>query len=176
MNAAVALCAAEVLVHDHLFSISDVAFREGLRDARWPGRMEVISENPTIILDGAHNAAGSTALADSLTSVSRRRLFVVVGVMRDKDIISILGPLLPLADKVFAVEPALDRALASAELAAFCHKQGKDAVDAGDVAHGVDLARLEAEREDVIVVCGSLFTVGQARAHLVNRPCRQIRA
>ena len=165
VNAATALAAAELLAAG--YPVSDAALRNGISLARWPGRMEYFPGPPRLILDGAHNPAGARALAESLAGVARRRLIVVAGVMGDKDADGILAPLLPLADEVVAVTPAVERGLPSAELAALCRRRGVSVADGGGVPEGLALARTMAAAEDLILVCGSLFTVGEARSALL---------
>lgn len=174
MNAASALCAAELL-RESGFSLDEAALRQGIESAYWPGRMEFFGESPRFLLDGAHNTAGGESLAEALADVPRDRLFIVAGVMGDKDAAGILSPLLPLAARVFAVSPRLERAMPSAELALLCRGEGAVCVDAGTVAAGLTLARDAAGSDDVVLVCGSLFTVGEARAVLLAErfePCR----
>lgn len=168
VNAAVALCAAELLTTQG-FALNASVLRRGIESARWPGRMERFGDAPGIVLDGAHNAAGAEALAEALTDVPHARLFLVVGVMGDKDVEGTLAHLLPLADSVFAVCPALERALPSDELASLCRKGGAKAIDAGEVAAGLALAARAAGPADLVLVCGSLFTVGEARAYLLEQ-------
>jgi dihydrofolate synthase/folylpolyglutamate synthase len=174
INAAMALCAAELLTSLG-FGLDEPALRRGIDSARWPGRMETFGVSPQFLLDCAHNAAGAEALAESLADIPYSRLFLVVGIMGDKDIAGILAPLLPLADHVFAVSPAIVRALPSDELAAMCRDRGTEAIDAGEVAAGLSLAGTAAGPADLVLVCGSLFTVGEARASLLAQqfePCR----
>lgn len=166
VNAATALAAAELLAAGR--PLGDETLRHGIAQARWPGRMEYFAGPPRIILDGAHNPAGAEALADSLAGVPRRRLIVVAGVMGDKDAAGILAPLLPLADEVVAVTPAVERGLPSAELAALCFQRGVTAADGGPVPEGLTLARRSAAEDDLVLVCGSLFTVGEARSVLLS--------
>ncbi|CAG0977107.1 dihydrofolate synthase / folylpolyglutamate synthase [Geobacteraceae bacterium] len=168
VNAATALAAAELLSAEGQ-PLRDEVLRAGIAQARWPGRMEFFAGSPAIILDGAHNPAGALALAESIAHVPCRRLIVVVGVMGDKDVGGILAPLLPLAHEVVAVTPTVERGLPSAEIAAFCRQQGVSAVDGGTVTDGLALARSRARAEDLILVCGSLFTVGEARSALLDQ-------
>lgn len=168
-NAAVALAAAELLGAAG-FPVTPQAMRTGIEEARWPGRMELFPGEPRILLDGAHNPAGAAALADALREIPRERLFLVAGVMGDKELSGILGPLLPQVDRVFAVMPALERALPAGELAAFCREAGVAAEDAGSVEQGISMARCAASPGDLVLVCGSLFTVGEARGILLSRP------
>jgi dihydrofolate synthase/folylpolyglutamate synthase len=167
-NAAAALCAAELL--DALgIDLDAAALKNGIEKARWPGRMEMVSDSPRILLDGAHNPAGGLALAEALGNIPRERLLLVAGVMGDKDAEGILGPLLPLVDEAFAVFPALERALPSGQLAEFFRSRDIRCIDAGTVAAGLNRAKKMAGPADLILVCGSLFTVGEARAYLLAR-------
>ena len=173
-NAATALCAAELLALQG-FPLDQTVARAGLERAFWPGRMEMIGASPRILLDGAHNPAGAAALAEALSDIHRGRLILVVGVMSNKDVDGILSSLLPLAHHVLAVTPAMPLAFSSADLADSCIAAGGRAVDAGTVAGGLEIAFREANTEDLILVCGSLFTVGEARAILLSKkfePCR----
>lgn len=169
-NAAAALCAAELLA-EMGFACDDSALREGIAAASWPGRMENFYRNGVrIILDGAHNPAGAMALAEALADIPRRRLVLVVGLMGDKDCAGILGPLLPLADVVIPVSPALERAMPAASLAEFCRNSGaRDVTIGGGVADGLAQACRKAAADDLVLVCGSLFTVGEARAALLSK-------
>jgi dihydrofolate synthase/folylpolyglutamate synthase len=173
-NAATALCAAELLALDGFPIDRDVA-RAGLERAFWPGRMEMIGTSPRILLDGAHNPAGAAALVEGLSEIHRERLIVIMGVMSNKDVEGILTPLLPLTERVLAVAPGMPLAFSSADLAERCASAGIHATDAGTVARALEIALREAGSEDLILVCGSLFTVGEARAILTSRkfePCR----
>jgi dihydrofolate synthase / folylpolyglutamate synthase len=167
-NAASALAAAELLSGAG-FPVSEDALRAGIERARWPGRMELFPGEPRLLLDGAHNPAGAAALAEALAEIPHERLFLVVGVMGDKDLSGILSPLLPLADRVFCVSPAIERALSAADLAAFCRAGGADSEAAGSVGQGLEAAKKAAGPGDLVVVCGSLFTVGETRSLLLAR-------
>jgi dihydrofolate synthase / folylpolyglutamate synthase len=167
-NTACALAAAELLTGAG-FALDPQVLVAGVERACWPGRMELFPGRPALLLDGAHNPAGAAALAEALVQIPRHRLLMVVGVMGDKELSGILDPLLPLTDAVFAVAPAIDRALPAADLASFCRSRGAVAHDAGTVARGISLAQAEAAPDDLILVCGSLFTVGEARGILLSR-------
>jgi dihydrofolate synthase / folylpolyglutamate synthase len=166
-NAATALCAAEVL-NGRGLTVTSAAARHGLEQASWPGRMELFPGPPRILLDGAHNPAGAAALAESLTAVPRERLILLIGMVGDKDVAGILSRLAPLADRLLTVCPAVPRGLAAEALAARCQSLGYEATAAGTVINGLDSAGSIAAPNDLIVVCGSLFTVGEARARLVH--------
>jgi len=157
------------------FPVADGAIRRGVAAARWPGRMEIFPGPPRVMLDGAHNPAGAAALADSLADVRYRRLLLVVGVMADKAWQELIAPLLPLAAAVIAVAPSLERALPAETLAEFIRQGGVEAVIGGEVGHGLELASAMAGDDDLVLVCGSLFTVGEARSRLTGREFSPIR-
>lgn len=173
-NAATALCAAELLDAEGL-RVTPEAARGGIEAACWPGRMELFSGPPRVLLDGAHNPAGAAALAESLADIPRDRLILVTGMVGDKDADGILASLLPLADLVIAVTPSIPRGLPSRELAERCRNLGCPAEDGGGLAEGLDRALSEARPGDLVLVCGSLFTVGEARARLCNIPFEPFR-
>jgi dihydrofolate synthase/folylpolyglutamate synthase len=167
-NAALALCASELLDRQG-FPVTVDAARKGIEQAFWPGRMEMFPGPPRVILDGAHNPAGSEALAGILSDIPREALILVIGMVGDKDVNGILAPLLPHADRIIAVSPAVPRGLPSHELAERCRKLGHRTVDAGGVSAGLKIAFSIASANDLVLVCGSLFAVGEARARLLAR-------
>jgi dihydrofolate synthase/folylpolyglutamate synthase len=166
-NAALALAAAELLGNLG-FPSSEATLAAGVGQACWPGRMELLKGEPPILLDGAHNPAGAAALAEALTAYRYRRLLLVAGVMGDKDARAIFAPLAALAYKAYAVTPAVERALDGVELSGILQEIGITAIACGSVANGIETARREAGEDDLILVCGSLFAVGEAKALLAG--------
>ena len=133
---------------------------DGIAEARWPGRIEHVSPNPDIILDGAHNPAGARALARYLERFyGGRRIWLVYGAMRDKAIDEVAGILFPLATELVLTAPDTSRALRPEALAEFA---GRGHIEP-TVEAAIDYARTHAADEDVIVITGSLFVVGEAR-------------
>jgi dihydrofolate synthase/folylpolyglutamate synthase len=173
-NASCAICAAELLADYGIVANPD-SCRLGVSRATWPGRMELFKGTPSIILDGAHNPGGSRVLASSLPDIPHNSINVVFGVMKDKDVTSILEPLIPLASKLFAVSPSLDRAMPADELASIIRSMGSSCTVAGGVEDGVRMALADSSSDDLVLVCGSLFTVGEARGFLLGKPCELVR-
>lgn len=167
-NLATAICAAELLNQQGI-TLSPENVRTGAEQAFWPGRMELFAGPPRVLLDGAHNPAGAKALAEALAEIPRKALILVTGVVGDKDAEGILAPLLPLADSVITVSPSVPRGLGSQELAEQCRALGYRAIAAGGIAQGLETAFNQAHPEDLILVCGSLFVVGEARARLLSQ-------
>ncbi|HAR95384.1 MAG TPA: bifunctional folylpolyglutamate synthase/dihydrofolate synthase [Deltaproteobacteria bacterium] len=158
-NAAIALCAAELLSRSGL-DLSPDKIRAALSTVQWPGRLEMAAENPPVLLDAAHNPHGAQSLAAFLKAhYGDRRIILVFGVMRDKDWKEILNLLLPLASDIILTRPAIERA-APPELLA---RSVPGATLADDVKGALSMARKRAVEGDIIVVTGSLYTVGEAK-------------
>ena len=155
--------------------LPETALRDGISGAHWPGRMEAVPGNPPLLLDGAHNRAGALALAEALAEYRYRKLFLVLGIMADKDVSGIVSVLAPLAATCYCVAPAIDRAMDDVTLAAVITDLGIPARACGSVANGIRSAQRDAETGDLILVCGSLFTVGEAKAWLAGAEFEGIR-
>jgi dihydrofolate synthase/folylpolyglutamate synthase len=127
------------------------------------GRLEIRSRVPYIIYDVSHNAAG---LRETVRTLSKFRdkfqnVFVVFGVMKDKNFDAMLDVLKPFATTVIAVQPNVERALAASDIKRLCEAKGIAAINAGSVQHGVEQARLEMTSKDLMLVIGSFFTVAE---------------
>lgn len=164
-NVAVAVAAAEILAKNGI-NITTSALTKGIENASWPGRMELITGLPRILLDGAHNPAGASALAEALVDYSYTRLLVVTGVCNDKDVERIFDPLLPHIDALYTVTPNVDRALKDTELSEYFFNKGVLSQPCGSVVAGVRKACIDASADDLVLVCGSLFVVGEVKAWL----------
>ncbi len=165
-NAALALAIIEILIQKGL-EVSSPHIRQGLKKASWPGRMQVMSEGPKIVLDGAHNPAAMRALAHCLRKeFNYQKLILVVGVMKDKDIGPLLRAIVPSSDYVFYTRPIYPRAAEPEILMAKASLLDKPGETVPTLKGALELARKIAGPEDLILVSGSLFTVGEALAHL----------
>lgn len=173
-NAGTAIAAAEALGKVG-YPVPEHAVTSGIATASWPGRMEKFSGQPMIILDGAHNPAGAAALAAELRELPAQRLVAVLGVMSDKDLEGILSPVTEIFSSYVAAEPSVGRAQSSEELAARLQSLGLSAVSGGSVARSLETARISAGEEGVVIVFGSLYLVGEARAYILGRHYRGIR-
>jgi dihydrofolate synthase/folylpolyglutamate synthase len=167
-NAALALAVLELL-RTRGFAIPENAIREGLAQTRWPGRLEQMSQDRRVWLDGAHNPAAARALARMLAH-SRRggRLFLVMGIMADKEVDAILARLAPLAQTVICTSPRYFRAEPPAELARRAQALGAVALVEPEIPGAIRRAQELAGPQDKIVITGSLFTVGEAKAYFDN--------
>ncbi|MBN1103666.1 MAG: bifunctional folylpolyglutamate synthase/dihydrofolate synthase [Deltaproteobacteria bacterium] len=161
-NAALALAVVEVLRRKG-FGISSGNIREGLRHPQWPGRLHVVSMEPLIVLDGGHNPAAVRILADSVRRDFRyERLILVLGVMQDKDIRGIVRAIVPVADYVICSRPEYYRAASPEDLWKESRSLGRQGELAPTLAGAIEKAKRLARSRDMILICGSLFTVGEA--------------
>ena len=135
---------------------------DGIANTWWPGRLERVKEQPEIILDGAHNPAGTRALASYIRRFYKgRRIWIVYGVMRDKAVVEMSEMLFPLADRVIVTAPANSRAMPPESIPA------PGAVITQTVPEALAMLS-QAQPADAIFIAGSLFVVGEARALLIQ--------
>jgi dihydrofolate synthase/folylpolyglutamate synthase len=160
-SAAVAACEALSLFKVH---IPMEAIREGVAEAFWPGRLEVVRTRPFVLLDGAHNGDSALRLARFLEREFKDlRKWLVFGVSEDKNIKDIARQLEPVVDSVILTRSASPRA-ADPEKALKPYFKKSPVVTTRSVEEALDVLQREIKGEEVAVVTGSLFVVAEARA------------
>lgn len=162
-NIACAL-AAVVQLRSRGFKIPDRAVRDGISKLRWPGRFDVISSSPTVVLDCAHNPDGAAVLKDALAGLDYSELILVIGMMRDKDIDAFLAELAPAASQIIFTAPLNERAADPALLKDRAVKYGITSETVVPVREACARAMELARPEDAVCITGSIFTVGEAMA------------
>jgi dihydrofolate synthase/folylpolyglutamate synthase len=144
------------------YSISQSAIKEGLEKVKENtglyGRWDVIQEKPMLICDTAHNEDGVKQIVTQLSSLSYKTLWLVWGMVDDKDHHKILS-LLPKSAKVIACQPDIPRALSSEKMAELFRNSGFDCQEISEVGNAIHFCLEKAEPEDLIYVGGSTFTV-----------------
>jgi dihydrofolate synthase/folylpolyglutamate synthase len=165
INATTALGAMEVL-EELGYRVSTDAMMDGLREVEWPGRLEMVSSSPRVILDGAHNPAGALVLKESLEKEFQyHHLILLIGIMKDKDIRSMLHLLSSLANHIILTKPHTDRATPPFVLKKALGQNGKKAEIAEDLKEAIERGLALTQKEDLLCITGSLYTVGEARAY-----------
>ena len=154
------------IMHDHTpLSINNRALREGFRDAAFQtglmGRWQTIGTSPLTICDTAHNAHGLTDAMAQVEELATRELWMVLGVVSDKDVDSIL-PLMPRGAHYVFTRAKVERALPAEVLAAKFKEAGIEGEVVEDVREAVTYARSRADKQDVVYVGGSTFVVAEA--------------
>ena len=130
--------------------------------------MEVVSEHPWVLLDGAHNVHGVTALAQSLREAGNGTKYTFfMGVMADKDYETMVDLILPLAKRIYALEPDSDRALSAEKLCGLIRQKGGNADVCADARQLSELVYAQPQDEKCVIF-GSLYLIGEIRQRLKN--------
>ena len=155
-NAVLALTVIKVLRDERQVEISNEAMRRAFLNTRWPGRIEKIKDNPIFIIDGAHNEDGARSLSKALEKHFK-------GMLKDKDIDSVLEILIDKFDKVITTTPDSDRAISCNELKEKIEKHVNDVTAIPKIEDAVKYALKNAKEDDVIISAGSLYMIGHVR-------------
>lgn len=163
-NLKTALATLEILRKSGAVKLDREALYKGLKRARQPGRFEVISEDPLVIIDGAHNEAGAQALQETMAQhFAGKKILLVAGILADKEIDSIVKFLTKITDHIIVTEPDNPRKLAAEKLAEHVAEFGVAAEAVSDVEAAVHRAKELADGYDVILFAGSLYLIGDVR-------------
>lgn len=169
-NAALALAAVRALPNAE---IPDPALEQGLLRAKFPGRMEVVQERPAVMLDGAHNPQKIEGLCENLGILfPNRRIVLVFGVLESKSFRPMLDAVLPLVSTVIATSPQVyaKPPVSAAEIAEKVRSQAVSVVAEDDPLAAIDRALSLAGPDDVVLVTGSLYLVGNVRERWYPTP------
>ena len=167
-NAATALAVLEVLESSGR-RISEAVYREGFASARFPARLEVLSQKPVVLLDGAHNPGGTVALAEAIRRyLPGKRITAVMGMMEDKDVRTAVQNLSGLFARVFTAAPESPRAMPAKKLAELWISLGAPAIPAENAASAFRAAMKGLAPEEAVVICGSLYLAGELRGYALD--------
>ncbi|RPI03040.1 MAG: bifunctional folylpolyglutamate synthase/dihydrofolate synthase, partial [Calditrichaeota bacterium] len=161
-NAVVAAAACSQLRQEG-WKISRDSFAEGLKQTHWPGRFQIVGQNPTIIVDVAHNTASFDQLLHVLNHFFKStKIFFIIGLLKDKDFQQIAKMVAGTASVVQPVTPDTPRALSAELLADQFAKRVSYVLKPGSVAEGIDAVLKIANPESTICIAGSHHVVGEA--------------
>ncbi|CRK84310.1 bifunctional folylpolyglutamate synthase/dihydrofolate synthase [Neobacillus massiliamazoniensis] len=164
-NAALAVMAAQYLTQIGSLVITERAIRNGLLQAYWPGRFEILSEHPLVIIDGAHNDEGIATLVHELsTRFADRYIHVVFAALKDKKLDQMIAQLDKVADQITFVSFDFPRAAAAEDLLKISHSQNKLAVDDWKTYLIDEIHCLNTN--SILVVTGSLYFISEVKPHL----------
>ena len=163
-NAALVLAACELLMA-HAPKMDLAHIRAGLRENRWPGRLERVSENPLVIFDGAHNLDAARQLSRYVAAHFKGLpITLVIGILDDKPYRAMLKLLAPLAIRVIATQATINRALPAQRIAETVRPLAREVTVIADVAKALRHAVKTASPDGLTLVAGSLYVVGEAKA------------
>lgn len=169
-NGALAIEVIYTLREKEVIRVTDQQIKEGIVKAKWQGRFEKISDNPKVFIDGAHNADGIKALADTIGHLKKSYTIGIVGILRDKEVDQMLETIAPYFDYLIATEPCNPRAMKAEELAEKILKYGAQVEAISEVEkaikRGLQLAQMN--RESQIIAFGSLYMIGKVRTEFIG--------
>ncbi len=162
-NGATALAALQILL-ERGFRLSRAAAQEGLKNVQWPGRLEILSTDPLVVVDCAHNPYSTEVLRESLREwFPGRRWVLIFGASADKDIPGMLRALLPMTDYLIVTRSDHPRSATPVELADMAASVGGGAEIAVNIRRALQRALTLLKPDTGILVTGSIFLVAEAR-------------
>ena len=163
-NAAAAVAAVESISRAQGFDISADTIARGFRDVSWPCRMELVGQDPVVIVDGAHNDYSVDKLLASLPHYfDYDRLVLIAGFSADKEVAAMAKSLAPAVGPVFATQARHPRAMNAEDLADLFRELGADAAVANTPQDALAQARAAAGPRDLVLATGSLFMAAEVR-------------
>ncbi len=173
VNAALAVSLVSGIAIRERFGINLKMFKKGLERTFWPARFERISLNPLIILDGAHNEASASVLVETVKhNFPAKKIIIVLGISRDKNIKGIAREFFPVADKLILTRADNPRAARPDDILSAGKEflKDKSAVLTRSVEEALKIVYSHTPQDSLVLVTGSLFVAGEARAIISNSP------
>lgn len=167
INCMVALTAVEVLSKIEDFKLKNI--EKGIESAVWKGRLEVLSKKPLIVIDGAHNIQGIKSLKENVEKYFKyNNMHLLIGILADKQVEDMINEIVPLSSDVVALTPNSYRAELASELKKEIYKVNKDVKSFESYKEGFLSAYEKANENDMILVTGSLYMIGEMRGIINN--------
>jgi dihydrofolate synthase/folylpolyglutamate synthase len=174
-NAALAVMTLEVLRQYNALLVDDEQLNDGLRAAAWPGRLEMVSREPRILLDGAHNPEGAQTLAAALKSTyTYNRAHVMMGMLENKNHTETLRHILPIADSLIVTEPDFRKKMSAESFASIVREIAEEIgssvnlIVEPDWRAALDKLKQLIGEGDLGVVTGTLYLISDVRARLLH--------
>ena len=169
LNLCVAIKAVEVLCQVEKIQYNKEIIEESLKDVKWIGRLETLNRNPLIVIDGAHNIDGIRVLKNNIRKYFKyNKMYLLLGILADKQVDEMIKEITPMAEKIFALTPHSDRAELSEDLQREIEKVNQNVEAFDDYNEAINEALKVAEDDDLILVSGSLYMIGDMRK-IINK-------
>lgn len=170
LNAQVAIKAIETLEKADNISIKEEVKIKSLEDVSWKGRLEVLSTNPTIVIDGAHNIDGIKSLRNNVEKYFKyHNIILILGILADKQVDDMIDVICPMASNIIAVTPNNERATICDELKNHILRVNKNVESFEVYEEAVKKAFEYASPNDLILISGSLYMIGDMRRILTRK-------
>jgi dihydrofolate synthase/folylpolyglutamate synthase len=167
-NAVTAIAAVRALSKKGII-IDKKNIYSGLLNARWNGRLEVMSSRPVVLLDGAHNVEGITSLKEALKKYFKyKNLILVIGILADKQVKEMCSIIMPMAGSIVATTPDSNRALPADKLGKIAKPYCSDVCVCPAIEDAYKCGLDKANEDDLVLFCGSLYMIGHVRTIIVK--------
>ena len=169
INLSVAIKAIEVLNNRNITDISVGSIVKSIKNVTWKGRLEVLSNNPYVVIDGAHNIQGIETLSRNIKKYFKyNNLYLILGILADKDVDEMVKVITPMAKKVYAVTPNSIRAELAEDLKNEIIKYNENCQAYDDYKEAYLSALNNADENDLVLASGSLYMIGDMR-RIINK-------
>jgi len=170
LNLAVALNTLEVLCEQEKIKFDKQLVEKSLQDVKWIGRLEVLGKKPTIVIDGAHNIDGIKALRKNTEKYFKyNKIYLLLGILADKQVNEMIEEIAPIAEKIYALTPHSERAELSEDLKNEILKYNSNTIALESYEEAFLLALKEAKEDDLILISGSLYMIGDMRKIITQK-------
>ena len=170
-NLAVALKVMEILEINKYININYDAMKKSIKEVTWKGRLEVLDDKQLVVIDGAHNIQGICTLKSNIKKYfNYNKLYLILGILADKDVEHMVKEIVPLANKVYAVTPNSTRAELAEDLKVEIIKYNTNCEAFRDYEGALNKALVDANEDDLILASGSLYMIGDMRK-LIRKKC-----
>lgn len=164
INLSVAMQAIEVLNNKNIIDISIANIVKSIKNVSWKGRLEVLSNNPYVVIDGAHNIQGIKTLSRNIKKYFKyKNLYLILGILADKDVEEMIKIITPMAKKVYSVTPNSIRGELAESLKDEVSKFNKNCKAFDKYEEAYLEALNDASEKDLILASGSLYMIGDMR-------------
>lgn len=164
INLSVAIKAIEVLNNRNITNISIDRIVRSIKNVTWKGRLEVLANSPYVVIDGAHNIQGIETLSRNIKKYFKYdNLYLILGILADKDVDKMVKVITPMAEKVYAVTPNSIRAELASDLKNEIIKYNESCESYNDYKEAYLTALSNASENDLILASGSLYMIGDMR-------------
>ncbi|MFL0247900.1 bifunctional folylpolyglutamate synthase/dihydrofolate synthase [Candidatus Clostridium stratigraminis] len=168
LNCSVVIFAVEELIKQNII-IKKEHILEALKKVKWPGRLEILSKIPLVVIDGAHNIDGIMKLKESIeTYFSYKDIVLILGILADKQVDSMLKVITPMAAKIIAVTPHSDRAELACDLAESIAEINPVVEYVEDYREAYKKALTYCSKDTLLLISGSLYMIGDMRKIIKN--------
>lgn len=163
-NLSVAMTSIEVLNNINMTNILLDSIVKSIKNVKWKGRLEVLSKNPYVVIDGAHNIQGIETLSRNIKKYFKyENLYLILGILADKDVQEMIKVIAPMAKKIYAVTPNSIRAELAEDLKREIIKYNENCEAYDDYKEAYLTAINDANENDFVLASGSLYMIGDMR-------------